>query len=343
MRTSRVKLRFSDLIVEFVDRDCAIRQIEEIGERGTYPVYIIYGPEGCGKTALLRQAKVILEEEFSYSVIYVSPISREKEEILSYSLDIKDVVHEVLSAIPDSYARIADVILRIISLVIQRFTRPRIAVLMDDVFQAIGLNKVELYVKALLNLIEYPPKDYEKIAILVTSSEGITREKIGRHRWAHMYMMWNMCKEGFRELYDLLPYQKPEFEHVWRLAGGNPWILQELYRSGWDANKVVSYLIAYKDLHTFIADLSNEEKEILISSLEDPDTLMKHIRDAKRLIYKLTELNLIARVWDRVEYLWFDLPPPDRDSELGIGRYYAWQTPLHREAVRRALEQLGLT
>ncbi|MGC9180926.1 MAG: ATP-binding protein, partial [Vulcanisaeta sp.] len=28
---------------------------------------------------------------------------------------------------------------------------------------------------------------------------------------------------------------------------------------------------------------------------------------------------------------------PQRDPELGIGRYIAWQSPMHREAVRRAL------
>jgi len=34
----------------------------------------------------------------------------------------------------------------------------------------------------LLNLIEYPPGEYEKIVVLVSSSEGVTRERIGRHR-----------------------------------------------------------------------------------------------------------------------------------------------------------------
>jgi len=34
----------------------------------------------------------------------------------------------------------------------------------------------------LLNLIEYPPGEYEKIVVLVSSSEGVTRERIGRRR-----------------------------------------------------------------------------------------------------------------------------------------------------------------
>jgi hypothetical protein len=36
---------------------------------------------------------------------------------------------------------------------------------------------------------------------------------------------------------------------------------------------------------------------------------------------------------------WVDQPPPERDPELGVGRNVAWQTPIHREAVRRALRE----
>ncbi|MCC6056427.1 MAG: AAA family ATPase, partial [Desulfurococcaceae archaeon] len=37
--------------------------------------------------------------------------------------------------------------------------------------------------------------------------------------------------------------------------------------------------------------------------------------------------------------LWVDQPPPQKDPGLGIGKYIAWQTPLHREAVRKALQE----
>jgi hypothetical protein len=46
-------------------------------------------------------------------------------------------------------------------------------------------------------------------------------------------------------------------------------------------------------------------------------------------------------MYDRDPYFWIDQPPPERDPELGIGKNVAWQTPLHREAVRRALEEVG--
>jgi len=77
----RVKVIFGSKEIEFVDREKALKQIEEFAERGTYPVYIVYDPEGCGKTALFKQAKAILEE-FGYHVVYVSPLARDEREIL---------------------------------------------------------------------------------------------------------------------------------------------------------------------------------------------------------------------------------------------------------------------
>jgi hypothetical protein len=32
--------------------------------------------------------------------------------------------------------------------------------------------------------------------------------------------------------------------------------------------------------------------------------------------------------------------PPERDSELGIGRYAAWQTPIHREVVKKCFRSI---
>jgi len=109
----RVKVRFAGREVEFVDRDAAIKQVEEIAKRGTYPVYVVYGPEGCGKTALLRQAFEVLQS-FGYSVIYSSPLSRESEDILRYSPDLGEVVREVLKLFPEPYSSIADVVINIV-------------------------------------------------------------------------------------------------------------------------------------------------------------------------------------------------------------------------------------
>ena len=96
--------------------------------------------------------------------------------------------------------------------------KTKIAIVADDVFQAIGLDKAAAYVKGLLNTIEHPVYDYENIVVLVATSEGISRREIGRHFWAELRLMWNMPKEGFQQLYDKMPGPKPPS----RRRGGGP-------------------------------------------------------------------------------------------------------------------------
>jgi ABC-type Fe3+/spermidine/putrescine transport system ATPase subunit len=53
----RIKLELAPGVeTEFVDRDRALAQVVEWAERGTRFPVVIFGPEGCGKTAFLRQA-----------------------------------------------------------------------------------------------------------------------------------------------------------------------------------------------------------------------------------------------------------------------------------------------
>jgi len=340
----RVKLSFAGREVEFVDRERALRQVKKIAEKGTYPVYIVYGPEGCGKTALLKQVRALLEEEFGYHVVYVNPLARKLEDILGYTPSLKNVVAEVLKVFPEPYSRIVDAAISIAGEALRKFRRPRVAVLMDDIFQAVGLDKAEAYTKILLNLIEYPSGEYEKIVVLVSSSEGVTRERVGRHRWATFRLMWNMSREGFEELYRLLPEPKPPLEDAWRITGGNPAVLEQLFSYGWKLDDVVVDFIRGRKLRPFIAALSENERRILEEAVNDPDVIFERLREpeAQQLERKLVELNLMIEVWERDEFGWIDIPPPERDPELGVGRYIAWQTPLHREAIRRALKGFGL-
>jgi len=112
------------------------------------------------------------------------------------------------------------------------------------------LDKAEVYVKSLLNLIEYPPESYENIVIIVATSEGLSRWRIGRHLWALTMPMWNMSKKDFEELYEKIPKPKPSFEEIWRLAGGNPRILSMLFESMWNANTIILvYLLRKRGLH----------------------------------------------------------------------------------------------
>jgi len=341
---NRVRLRFARGVeVKFADRDVAIRQLEELADRGTRFPLVVYGPEGCGKTSLLKQAVEVLKEH-EYSVVYVSPLKEEAERLVTTD-DLKGVVKKawkevVGNVVHPAAPALVDLALAVISRALRRGRR-KVALLADDVFQAVSVDKAELLVKTMLNIIEYPPADYDSIVVIAMSSEGITRERIGRHRWAKMRVMWNMPKEGLRQLYEQLPGEKPPFEEVWRWTGGNPWILASLYESEWSLESVMRDLIHERKLQLFVESLNDVEREVLREALEDPDVILKRMREpeVQRLERRLVELNLVAEVWDREQHLWIDEPPPERDPKLGIGRYYAWQTPLHKEAVRLVLKR----
>ncbi len=57
---------------------------------------------------------------------------------------------------------------------------------------------------------------------------------------AEITPMWNMNREGFKQLYEQVPGDKPGFDEVWRITGGNPRMLEELYGgAGWNSDRVI--------------------------------------------------------------------------------------------------------
>jgi len=331
----RITLEFAPGVeTEFVDRDRALAQVVEWAEKSTRWPIVIFGPEGCGKSALLRQAAAMLRD-LGYDVVYVDPLHR----FFAAHTDVDEIARKLADAASEALGiaqlKLATLAIDSIKELLERWGRRRVAVLVDEAFQAIGVERAGIYVKSLLNLIEYPPRSYEGIVAVVATSEGLTRREIGRHRWSLAMPMWNMSREGFRQLYDKLPGPKPPFEEAWRWAGGNPDVLSKLYTANWDKDAVVTWLIREKGLTPeFVARWRGWLERVV----EDPEALWSP--DApEELIRQLVARNLIVyNIYEREQIFWVDQPPPERDLELGIGRDVAWQTPLHREAVRRVLE-----
>ena len=336
MAVARIRLRFDDLEVEFIDRVRGIEQVYEFAEKGTRFPVVVFGPEGCGKTAWLKQATEILREN-SFDVIYIDPLRRDSTTYIG----VEDVVSRLSEAIANATGftplKLADFVVYLANQLLKKWKRKRIAVLVDEVFQAIGIEKSEAYVKALLNTIEYPPEPYEKIVIVAATSEGFSRWRIGRHLWAWIRPMWNMPRKGFEELYEKIPGPKPSFDEIWRLTGGNPRMLSMLYRARWSVDSVVEDIARPRGV---TRDFVKRWRQYLVDIVEDPDALME--RDVPdELKHALIEKNLIVYdLYSRNPELWVDEPPPEKDPELGIGKYVAWQTPLHREAVKKALQEL---
>jgi hypothetical protein len=113
-------------------------------------------------------------------------------------------------------------------------------------------------------------------------------------------------------------------------------MLSKLYLANWDKDAVVAQLIKEKKL---TPDFVVKWRDWLGRVINDPETLWSP--DApEELIRQLMAKNLIVyNIYERKQVFWIDQSPPEKDSELGIGKNVAWQTPLHREAVKRALEE----
>ena len=111
-------------------------------------------------------------------------------------------------------------------------------------------------------------------------------------------------------------------------------MLEKLYERGWNLDDVVKVLTREKDITPgFVRKWASHLRE----AIEDPDHLWYNAPE--ELINELVRRNLIMHhLLERKQTLWIDQPPPEKDPELGIGKHTAWQTPLHREAVRKTLE-----
>ena len=335
----RVKLSFvPGLEIEFTNRERALKQIEEIAERGTRFPIVVFGPEGCGKTSWLLQGVEVFRE-WGFGVIYFNPL-RKVFEIEVGIESLKQHVLEVLKSISSDYA-LARFVWNIIDFAKKAIElgKRKLAIIIDDVFQYISARESSFIIKGLLELIEYPPRSYDVIIAITATSEGVSRTEIGRHLWAWLKPMWNMSKKGFRELYEKIPGDKLLFEDIWKLTGGNPRLLAQLYELKWDVEYVIKSFVESRKLITFMSSLSSDEREWLFKAIEDPDTLLT--KEKIFLLNKLVELNLVIdAIPARDEKSWVDEPPLERDLELGIGKHIAWQTPLHREAVRKALVEV---
>ncbi len=346
-----VKLRFVNRIEE-------IRSLVEWCSSFRYTPLYLYGPEGCGKTRLLRELVKRFEKLLGEDAIAIYIDALESWDIgkallasptVAKSLNLAKLGMRVVSdlvarnvpvgqALSESWSMIVS---EIAEKLYGRMLRGKyILIVVDDVTRAIGVDRVEWYVKWLFETMnklyeEYRPK---AINVIATTSEGVSLDLVSRHRHAGVRLLWNMNRRAFKELYEELnPPQHLDFEEVWRLLGGNPGKLIELAAwYSWDLKRML------EDYRVRLLKLLGEVRvkgllrelillvDDIVGAEENCDekmiSLIRLLEERNLVIYKRW-ITLTGREFVEV------------DPELGIGKYYAWQVPLYREAIRANLQE----
>ena len=172
--------------VRFVDREKEISALRYWASEFRALPFYIYGSEGCGKTRLLKEFIMKFNEFFGEDAIaiYIDAMERDsvsKAILTSRSLQL---AKEVLKSLTEKFTgfKVGEALANSIATILERAVLRRkyegsyILIVIDDVARAIGLDRIEWYVKWLYELMwklaeEYKPK---AINFIATTSEGIS-------------------------------------------------------------------------------------------------------------------------------------------------------------------------
>jgi len=332
----------------FVDRFEELKALEELAKRGSPSIIYIYGPEGCGKTRLLKE----FIKKFNGVGIYIDSLEEESiEKALIFTQKLNEVKSLLLELTQQATGPIGkwltSRLLRILKKIVAKIKieDEHLVIVIDDITRARGLNDLERYIKWLYELQWKIYKDYRPRTILTiaTTSEGYSLSRIIRHTYNIPNLIWNLEKEAYEELiHQLKPPNREIVEKIWRLTGGNPRQAIEIaITHKW---KIEEWLIKTKNKLGDIANILKAKNLIKETHqlIEDPDTLYKKPTIKLREAYEiLLEHNLMMYVGISLLTSWTHkdknkwITKPSR--ELGIGRYYAWQIPAYKQALKQLL------
>jgi len=324
----------------FINRVEELKALEKLATSiTTLPIYL-YGPEGCGKTRLLKE----FIKRFNGIAVYIDALEGESiEKALITNPVIKELrefAKEVLPGISGTIgAYLANKITSILEKVSTKISikdKP-LLIAVDDVTRAIGLSKIEWYVKWLYELIKKLWEDYKpkSILIIATTSEGQSLDLILRHTYASTRLIWNLDQKAFNELIqELNPPNQAAIEDLWRVIGGNPRALIEIaYNYKWNIDTWLNVL-KRKLTKTLITIRSRNLVKELKYVIENPDTIHDKPSPKMEELYKLLiEENLF--IYKYMPTLNGGEIP--KDPNLGIGKYYAWQIPAYRQILKELL------
>jgi len=335
--------------VRFIDRAEELEALRRFtSEFRPVPLYI-YGAEGCGKTRLLKEFVGRFCEYFGNDgvAIYVDAVESDSVGRALYTSHGAEIAVEIASAIVERFTGVGigkALAENVVSLLEKVAARRRlegryVVLVVDDVVRAIGIERIEWYVKWLYESLwklyeEYRPKAFN---IVVTTSEGESLERVMRHRHAYIALLWSLDEEAYRKLLkELRPPPNLRFEDVWSLFAGNPAKLVELaHLYNW---RLEAMMEDYRDrMRPVVREILNRGlRKELEMVLEDVDALFKEHNEKMLELEKiLIQKNLV--IYKKVKTLTEKYVKEEK--ELGIGEYFAWQVPAYRSIIRALLHE----
>jgi len=180
--------------LRFVDRVGELETLFQFSSRFRGVPLYIYGPEGCGKTRLLREFVRRFRGRFGGRgvAVYIDALERDSVERAVLASDSVGVVVEAAASIAENAAGqplgrvLADRVATLLQKLAARLTLSGryLVVAVDDVARAIGVENIERYVKWLYELLWKIGEDYnpKAVNIIVTTSEGQSLLLLGAYR-----------------------------------------------------------------------------------------------------------------------------------------------------------------
>jgi len=327
--------------IKFVNRKQEINTLEKLAEKGSTTVEYIYGPEGCGKTTLLKHFIATHEK---YTGIYINALELKDINQAIYTKTTPQILEIASEILKNTAEPIGPLLAKAISLLVTKLSEKttlenkHIVIAVDDATKALGTDKIEWYTKYLYETIN---KLYEKhspasVLILATTSEGESLNLVWRHTYVSPSIIWNLDKKHYTELaLQLNPPSQQKIEETWQLTGGNPRTLIEIaLKYNWNTEQWLTKL--QQQLTRVIKQIKEEnlEKE-LTETIENPDIFIeKPSKKTHQLEKILTQANLI---------IYINAPtltqkPIPQNPELNTGKYYAWQLPAYPKTLKQLIK-----
>ncbi len=325
-----IELKELERTIKFVDRVAELEFLRKVSVEGYVFPIAIYGPEGCGKTTLLKCFLNCVAKEENVVAIYVDALEERdlSKAIFATHSQLIDVAIDIVASAGFVGRELAKSVMKVVRLAIERFALrgKNLVVIVDDVYRSIGLDSVDRYTKMMYEWIDYLHRNLgvEKVAIVLTTSEGISKRELYRHTYVHVYMLWNLPKESFEELAKQFePPKTIDLEQLWMLTGGNPRALIEIAKLKWNIETWLKYVETR--VTNLIEDLDAERLWKLVEDC-DSDPMLARVLEDRNLMIALNRAMTLGNA-----------PTPCRD--LGIGNRWAWQIPAYRIVAKKYLEK----